>query len=290
MESGLVELTACLASLDSLLSKARRLVKEYDAKVRKMGYPPGATESLENIIAFSEIRSLDELCTDALRRWLPFRPELANQWKINENKDLSSVEEVEFELFSKRSRLSYAIELYKASSQAEPSAPDMPSAYRKLGDTIRLFFSDSRNQCEVFDRNVFIMTSFQRGNPQLEMIDKTIRASLRAAGLVGHRADDRSYPSDRNLWDNVCVYMFGCKFGIAVLDNLVADEFNPNVALEYGFMRALGKPALLLKEKRFAPRADVLGTLWEEFDMFDIEKTVATAIHRWLRDIQVGTE
>jgi hypothetical protein len=50
-------------------------------------------------------------------------------------------------------------------------------------------------------------------------------------------------------------------------------------------MRALGKPTLLLKEKRFRPRADILGTVWEEFDILDIEKTVYRAIDRWLCDL-----
>jgi nucleoside 2-deoxyribosyltransferase len=79
--------------------------------------------------------------------------------------------------------------------------------------------------------------------------------------------------------------MIGCKYGIAVLENILENEFNPNVALEYGFMRALGKPVLLLEEKRMSPRADILGTLWEQFDMVEgIQKTIADAINRWAHD------
>ena len=107
-------------------------------------------------------------------------------------------------------------------------------------------------------------------------------------GLRGHRADDKCYPGDRNLWDNVCTYMIGCKYGIALLEDIIADEFNPNVALEYGFMRALGKPTLLLKERRFKARADILGTLWEEFDILDIETSITSAVSRWLRDVGVS--
>jgi hypothetical protein len=112
----------------------------------------------------------------------------------------------------------------------------------------------------VFDKNPFIVTRFKPGNKTLESIDETIRSSLKTIGLVGHRADDRVYPLDRNLWDNVCTYMIGCKFGIAVLEDTLAEDFSPNVALEYGFMRALGKPTLLLKEQRMSARADILGT------------------------------
>ena len=82
--------------------------------------------------------------------------------------------------------------------------------------------------------------------------------------------------------------MIGCKYGIALLEDIIADEFNPNVALEYGFMRALGKPTLLLKERRFKARADILGTLWEEFDILDIETSITSAVSRWLRDVGVS--
>jgi len=81
--------------------------------------------------------------------------------------------------------------------------------------------------------------------------------------------------------------MLCCKYGVAVLEDIITDEFNPNVALEYGFMRALGKPTLLLKERRFNPRADILGTLWREFDILDIDHSVPEALNRWLDDLGI---
>jgi nucleoside 2-deoxyribosyltransferase len=79
--------------------------------------------------------------------------------------------------------------------------------------------------------------------------------------------------------------MLCCSRGIAILEDRVADEFNPNVAIEYGFMRALNKPALLLADKAFRNlRADIVGTLRETFDLTDIEATIPLAIERWLRD------
>ena len=76
-----------------------------------------------------------------------------------------------------------------------------------------------------------------------------------------------------------------CSLGIAVLEDIIVEEFNPNVALEYGFMLGLGKPTLLLKERRFRPRADILGTLWEESDILRLDETVPKAICRWLDDV-----
>jgi hypothetical protein len=162
----------------------------------------------------------------------------------------------------------------------------IPGGYKKLTEPLQSFLADQELNCDMYSKNVFIMTRFERGNKILERLDKTIRETLKSNGLVGHRADDRIYPEDRNLWDNVCTYMIGCSCGIAVLEDIIRDEFNPNVALEYGFMRALGKPTLLLKEERMSPRADILGTVWEPFDVFDIEISIADAIRRWCRDIR----
>ena len=160
-----------------------------------------------------------------------------------------------------------------------------PGQHTKLADAIRSFHQDTGRGCENYDKNVFLMSRFQEGNKTLDQIDRSIRQTLQARGLVAHRADDRCYAADRNLWDNVCTYMHGCKFGIAVLEDILAEEFNPNVALEYGFMCGLSKPTLLLKERRFHPRADILGTLWEEFDILDIEVSVPKAVNRWLDDV-----
>ena len=94
---------------------------------------------------------------------------------------------------------------------------------------------------------------------------------------------------DRNLWNNVCVYMLGCSRGIAILEDRVMNEFNPNVALEYGFMRALNKPCLLLADTGFHNlRADIIGTLRETFDITDIPGTVRRPVEKWLRELGIG--
>jgi hypothetical protein len=160
----------------------------------------------------------------------------------------------------------------------------LPPHYPHLRKPLLRFFSDTEKGCERYDRNVFIMMPFG-DSETLSSIESTIRDVLKHHELVGHRADDRMYPTDRSLWDNVCTYMFGCKYGVAVLENLVVEEFNPNVALEYGFMRALDKQCLLLKDRRFKPRADITGTLAEEFDMLDPKSGVSRGVERWIVDL-----
>jgi len=271
-----------------MIERARLLSEEYEEKVRKTGYRT-RSETLKYAITFSEVRSLDLLCKDALERTLPTHPKLASDWFVNDHNGMSSPEDLHRELLQKRQTLLHALNLVNAEAVDHPVAGSLPSGlpkeYQKIASSVRSLFEDRQMKCENYEKNIFIMTRFQQGNKALEALDKSIRDTLEKRNFVGHRADDRVYPNDRNLWDNVCSYMFCCKFGIAVLENIVADEFNPNVALEYGFMRALGKPTLLLKEKRFKPRADILGTVWEEFDILDIEGTIPPSIDRWLRDI-----
>ncbi len=160
----------------------------------------------------------------------------------------------------------------------------LPNGYRHLAEPCAEFLEDHPD----YGRNVLLMTRF--GTDQyLERLDSQLRHVLRDKGMHPVRADDRVYPSNRNLWDNVCVYMLCCSMGIAILEDRGVDEFNPNVAIEYGFMRALDKPALLLADVGFRNlRADVIGTLREHFDLLDMPATLPPAVDRWIRDMGVA--
>lgn len=165
--------------------------------------------------------------------------------------------------------------------------PPLPAGYEDLAGDCRKFIRDHPD----YDRNVFIMTRFDPGNRLLRQLDQELRRTLCRHGLSALRADDRMYPVDRQLWKNVCVYMLCCRYGVAVLEDRIKDEFNPNVALEYGFMRALDKPTLLLKDTGFHNlRADILGTLHEPFDLTDIAGSLAKPIENWIRDLGVGVQ
>lgn len=157
----------------------------------------------------------------------------------------------------------------------------IPPGYEGLAEGCEVFFADHPN----FEDNVFLMTRFDDSG-YLAALDGQLREVLRSRGLDPVRADDRVYVEDRNLWDNVCVYMLCCSKGVAVLEDRGVNEFNPNVALEYGFMRALNKPTLLLTDIGFRNlRADIIGTLRGNFDLFDVKGTIQPAIERWLHDL-----
>lgn len=163
----------------------------------------------------------------------------------------------------------------------------LPPGYQFLADGCKRLFDDHPE----YNRNVFIMTRFVPGNRLLMDLDLEVRRVLRANGLNPLRADDKMYLRDRNLWNNVCVYMNCCKYGIAILEDRIANEFNPNVALEYGFMRALDKPVLLLADTGFRNlRADIIGTLREQFDITDIKGTIDDPIQTWIRELNLNTK
>jgi hypothetical protein len=84
------------------------------------------------------------------------------------------------------------------------------------------------------------------------------------------------------------VYIIGSKYGIAVLEDEVAAELNPNVALEYGFMKALDHPVALLQWSRFQHvRADLSGKLARTFDIKKgvLQKaSLRKAVSDWLHE------
>ena len=73
------------------------------------------------------------------------------------------------------------------------------------------------------------------------------------------------------LW-NILTYIYGCRFGIAVFERIEDEAFNPNVALEVGYMMGLGKPVCYLKERTLRTlHTDLVGQLYSEFDVENCE-------------------
>ena len=139
-------------------------------------------------------------------------------------------------------------------------------------------FSDENTH---FEKNVLIMMRF-RSSKQFQEVYDAIRSGLSRYGLKGLRVDDRVYPSDGDLFNNVCVYMMGCKYGVAVFEEIDEREFNPNVPLEYGFMRAMNRQVLLLKDQRMPKMpSDMTGKLYRHFDTYNITGTIHEQISQW---------
>ena len=158
-------------------------------------------------------------------------------------------------------------------SKTRPRIP----GYEGLEPFVNSFFQDHPD----FASNVFIAMRFRSGKQFVEMHD-AVRSALAKYGLKGLRSDDKTYPHDGDLWNNICVYMMGCKFGVCIFEEIDEREFNPNVPLEYGFMRALNRQVLLLKDIRMPKMpADITGKLYRSFDTYNITLTIHEQISQW---------
>jgi hypothetical protein len=132
-----------------------------------------------------------------------------------------------------------------------------------------------------FSKNVFIAMRFRPGKQFLE-IHEAVKSGLAKYGLKGLRSDDKTYPPDGDLWTNICVYMMGCRLGVCVFEEIDEREFNPNVPLEYGFMRATNRQVLLLKDIRMPKMpSDMTGKLYRNFDTYNITLTVHEQTSQW---------
>jgi hypothetical protein len=134
--------------------------------------------------------------------------------------------------------------------------------------------------------NVFVMMRY-RSDPRSAEIEACVRSTLQEYGLVARLAKDSALVAD--LWENIALYMQHSRFGLAVFEDIDDRDFNPNIALELGYMYAQGKRCLLLKEKRM-PRlpTDILGKIYRDFDIFELTRSLREQIADWcIRDLRL---
>lgn len=135
------------------------------------------------------------------------------------------------------------------------------------------------------DNIAFIIMEFGTTDVHNKIVS-TIKAELKKYNLIGLRADDKQYHDD--LFFNVLTYIYGCGFGIAVYERIEDEIFNPNIALEVGYMMGLKKPVCLLKERTLKVlHSDLVGKLYKIFDSFKPESTIPSEISKWLLDKEI---
>jgi hypothetical protein len=138
-----------------------------------------------------------------------------------------------------------------------------------------------------FDKSVFIMTKFPDPASQaaidqeLRAVIKAVQDALERCQFVPRIALEKDYHPV--LWDNVELFLLGCGRGIAIVEDRYKPELNPNVAMEWGWMRGLGRNVLYLVEQKFnQKRADWSGLIEHGFDWGEPAKEIAPAVHKWL--------
>jgi len=140
------------------------------------------------------------------------------------------------------------------------------------------FQSDHPNASEA----AFIMMNFGYSETRAELV-RTIKSVLWDAGIAVLRADDKQYHDD--LFYNILTYIHGCGIGIAVFERTDAQEFNPNVSLEVGYMMALGKPVCFLKDEAWrALNTDLFGKLYIEYSPQYPSISMQRNFRCWLED------
>jgi hypothetical protein len=148
----------------------------------------------------------------------------------------------------------------------------------ELIESIKKFKADHPDS----KRTAFIMMRFGTTKAHSEIV-QSIRAELQKLGVKALRADDKDYHDD--LFWNILTYVYGCGFGVAVFERIEQEEFNPNIALEVGYMMALRKPVLLLKDKTLKNlNTDLIGKLYKTFDPQSISESIAPQLQRWMKD------
>lgn len=155
---------------------------------------------------------------------------------------------------------------------------DLPEEHRYLTGFIEAALNDHGES----SRNVFLAMRFTDEAPFPEIVE-VIRETCANNGLAVLRADDRAYTDD--LWDNVMTYMYACRSAIAVFDQINYREFNPNVALEAGFLLAQRKRVLLLKDQAIPDLpADIVGRIYRSYNTYQIRQTIPPQIDKWVHD------
>lgn len=151
---------------------------------------------------------------------------------------------------------------------------------------------DAFHQDGAFDKSVFVMTKFPDAqaaanganngkDKELSAVITAVRDAVTACGYTPRVASDRRYHPA--LWDNVELYLLGCNRGIAIVEDKYLPELNPNVSMEWGWMRGMGRDVLYLVEKDFKhERADWNGLIQESFDWANPAADIDRAVRGWL--------
>lgn len=151
------------------------------------------------------------------------------------------------------------------------------------------YSSDIKDSLHKFEKDFpnnrrcgFLMMKYEDSSIQTKIIGE-LKFVFKKNDLFLLRADEKQYSDD--LLTNIRTYMHACYFGVAVFERINSEYFNPNVSLEIGYMMALKKPILFLKEKTLKSlHTDLVGKLYEEFDFQNHSEKVEKSVIRWLKN------
>ena len=127
---------------------------------------------------------------------------------------------------------------------------------------------------------IFVIMPFRE---ELNKVYEIIKDIFASKGYSAIRADEKEFTND--LWENVRVYLECCNVAVAVFDKNDQDNYNPNVAIEVGYMLSKGNKVCLLKDKKLPKLpSDLISKMYKEYDSGDVEGTLPEQLGLWIRD------
>lgn len=127
---------------------------------------------------------------------------------------------------------------------------------------------------------IFVIMPFRE---ELNKVYEIIKDIFASKGYSAIRADEKEFTND--LWENVRVYLECCNVAVAVFDKNDQDNYNPNVAIEVGYMLSKGNKVCLLKDKKLPKLpSDLISKMYKEYDSDDVEGTLPEQLGLWIRD------
>jgi hypothetical protein len=138
-----------------------------------------------------------------------------------------------------------------------------------------------------YEKSVFIMTKYPENPPQtpqdtqLQVLIDLVKDAVTARGYTPLLASDKRYHPE--VFRNIEVYLLGCSKAIAIVESKHTDELNPNVTMEWGWLRSSDRHVCYLVEKDFnRDRADIKGLIEDKFDWSDPKPDVDRAVKAFL--------
>jgi hypothetical protein len=157
---------------------------------------------------------------------------------------------------------------------------DFPPQHNRHFEKLEEFWKDGS-----FEESIFIMTKYPEGNSpidkQLQKVIDAVSVCITKHHYKPRLANNKKYHAV--LWDNVELYLIGCKRGVAIVEDTYKKELNPNVTMEWGWMRAMNREVLYLVVEGFdQDRADLSGLIKVNFQWGNPQKSIEQAIKNWL--------
>lgn len=144
-------------------------------------------------------------------------------------------------------------------------AIDFPPRHQRHFEALKKFWEQGSYEDSVFVMTKFSDTTDAEIGQELEAVIAAVSDGVSTAGFKPRIARG-PLQYHAGLWDNVELHLLGCARGVAIVEDRYRSELNPNVAMEWGWMRAMGRPVLYLVEESFEHfRADTDGLIKEAF-------------------------